>query len=453
MSGSEDVVRLGREIFKRMVAVQNNTGIYPPNHPAVIEPAEEMCELLKQLFAEDCPRVSFSIVNAEIYVERLLLREESIRCADFIGLLMGKGVNNLLFDPTVTPESISTFFSFLGPKNGRGEGPGVLKELVKGAGVKGIGFEELVAIDLTEDVYEMKGSLQNPTKAANDSYDGALQYMETLSQDILSNGIIDSGSMNMVISALIGDFLTDKDAIVGLMSIKNYSEHLFHHSVNVALTCLVIATRLNLLEEMMTTVGVSGLLHDIGKLRTPRDILDKPGKLTDEEWEIMKLHPTEGAQMLMRYESLGELPVIAAMQHHAGADLSGYPSMKGKKPPHMIARIVSIADVYEAMTAERSYRRPCSVNDAMGVLMAGAGKQFDPQLLKMLVDAVGVFPPGSRVRLKTGQIAVVVEPNDGDPFHPKVRPIGSDFGEEDLIDTSEDPVNYAVVAIADSPES
>jgi len=260
MTESADILDSGREIFKRLVAVENNVVIYPPNHPALIEPAAEICELLKPLFV-DRQRVSFSIVNSEIYIEKHLLREESIRHSGFIRLLMDRGVNNLLFDSRVTPESITMFFSFVNVKGEPEGGPGSLKSLIRRAGVVGIGFEELVAFD----VYELKDEPQD-VSAAHASYDGALECMETMSHDILSNRGIDIASLNVVISSLMGDFLNKKDAIIGLMSIKNYNEHLFHHSVNVALTCLLIANSLNLTEEMVRTVGVSGLLHDIGKL-------------------------------------------------------------------------------------------------------------------------------------------------------------------------------------------
>ncbi len=451
MTESADILDSGREIFKRLVAVENNVVIYPPNHPALIEPAAEICELLEPLFV-DRQRVSFSIVNSEIYVEKHLLREESIRHSDFIRLLMDRGVNNLLFDPGVTPESITMFFSFVNVKGEPEGGPGSLKSLIRRAGVVGIGFEELVAFDLTEDVYELKSEPQG-VSAAHASYDGALECMETMSHDILSNRGIDIAALNVVISSLMGDFLNKKDAIIGLMSIKNYNEHLFHHSVNVALTCLLIANSLNLTEEMVRTVGVSGLLHDIGKLQVPKDILDKPGKLTDDEWAILKQHPIEGAKELTKYDSLGELPVLAALEHHTGCDHSGYPVLRRKSVPHAISRIISIADVYEAMTAKRSYRNACTAHQAMGVLMDGAGNRFDPLLLKLLLDIVGAFPPGSRVRLRTGQEAVVVEANEGDPFHPIVRPVGADPAEESLINIADDPAKYAGTGIANSAET
>ena len=451
MDGTERIIESGRELLKRLIAVENNVGIYPPKHPAVLEPAIEICETLGSLFA-DRDIVSFAIVNSEIYFERQLLSEESIRYADFIRLLMRHGVNTLTFDPKVTPEAITVFFSYINMKGEDEVGGKSLKRLLKSADVAGIGFEELVALDIAEEVYEMKGGPQGVAEK-HSSYDDALECMGSVEQDVMSGRGIDMDSLRAVVSSLMGDFLNDRDAIMGLLSIKNYNRHLFHHSINVAITCLLIAGKLGLSEDMLQIVGISGLLHDIGKLKVPPEILDKPGKLTDREWDVMRSHAIEGAQMLMRYENLGDLPVLAAMEHHAHYDLSGYPKLRRKKMPHAIARIIAVADVYEAMTANRTYRPACSVHQAMSVLMAGVDTQFDPMLLKLLLNAVGVFPPGSLVRLRTGQTAVVVEANDGEPFNPKVSPVDPSTGEPSknvVIDTAERPVEYAVIGLADS---
>jgi HD-GYP domain-containing protein (c-di-GMP phosphodiesterase class II) len=200
-------------------------------------------------------------------------------------------------------------------------------------------------------------------------------------------------------------------------------------------------------------VGVAGLLHDIGKLKVPREILNKPAKLTDDEWEIMKRHPLDGAQILMRYENLGDLPVLAALEHHVGYRISGYPQLDANTPPHAISRIVCVADVFEALTASRCYR-PAFKNakEAVNVLISGSGKNFDPLLVKLFLNVVGAFPVNTTVLLSTGETAVVVAVNQDKPFWPKVRMIDettrTPFG--NIIDISENPAEYAVAGVAET---
>ncbi len=450
MANHEDMLDIGREILHRMVAVEKNVAIYPSNHPAVMEPANEICELLRPLFAHNSD-VSFNIVKSEIYVEKHLLNEESIQQAGFIRLLMERGVNSLKLAKGITPGSVASFFSLINEKKQDADAPEEeLKNRLKREGIVGIEIERLVALQFAGDTYQL-AEQDEDDMTSRASYEQALEHMALVEEDVLSSHPIDVTGLRSVISLLMEEFIADRSAVINIMSLKNYDEHLFHHSINVAITCLLIASRLPLENELTKTVGLAGLLHDIGKLKVPLEIVNKPGKLSEAEWDIMRRHPIEGAQILMRYQSIGDLPVLAALEHHAGYDLSGYPTIKGKSRPHMLARIVSIADVYEAMTAKRSYHAGRNVQKAVDVLIEGIAKQFDPLLVKVLLNTVGVFPPGSLIRLETGQTAIVVEPNEGNPFLPKVRTFDDEEGLQNgaLIDTSEDPTRYAVIGIAE----
>jgi putative nucleotidyltransferase with HDIG domain len=451
MTDSDALIHSASDILAQAVALAKNVAIYPPKHPSVLAPAEEMRNLLKRLFPER-PRVSFHIVNSEIYVEKQLLRAESLKYSDFLQMMTQRGINSLIFSPDVTPDSLAVFFSLLNDSKETSFSGESLKARMKEQGVTGIDFERLVALDMAKDVYDLVEDKADAALARS-SYQEALECMQLIEQDLSSNRTIDVNTLQKAVASLMEEFLSERDAMMGIMGIKSYDEYLFHHSVNVAITSLLIASKLSLDADQMKTVGIGGLMHDIGKLKIPREIMNKPGSLDESEWIVIKRHPIEGAKILMRFETLGELPVLAALEHHAGYDLTGYPALKGKEHPHALACIVGIADVYEAMTANRSYRRAQSVNRAVSVLLEGAGTQFDPLMLKLFFSTVGVFPPGSTVRLKSGELAVVIEPNEDNPFHPKVqiiRPRSANPADSPLINTAEDPSKYAVVSVADS---
>jgi putative nucleotidyltransferase with HDIG domain len=448
MSDSGSIIYLTGEIIPRMVAVLRNVGIYPPMHPSVIEPAAEACKLLKGLFARR-PQVSFHLVNSELYVERQLLRAESIKYTDFISTLAGRGVNGFSLSSDITPKSLSVFFSLISGKEACPDKES-LRIRIKNEGITGIKLEELVPIGLAEEVYELVEQ-NGGSDTAQASYNGALGCMEMVERDVLDNRPVNEQTLQMAVSSLMEDFLNDREAMVGAMSIKNYDDCLFHHSVNVAITSLALASRLSFDHRQMRLVGVAALLHDIGKVKIPREILNKPAKLTEKEWIIIRRHPIEGAQILMRHDKLDELTVFAALEHHAGYDLSGYPTLRGRRHPHALARIISIADVYEAMTSVRTYRPALRLTNAVEALIQGAGTQFDPLLVKLLLNIVGAFPPGSVVRLDSGETATVVQPNEDKPFFPKVRIVGgsSDPSESPIIDTADPASGYVVVGVAE----
>jgi len=449
MTESDLILSGGVEILKRMVTVWKNVAIYPIEHPSVVEPAKEICELLKPIFIEH-PLLTFNIVNFEIYIENQLAVEESMKYPDFIQLLMSRGVNNLMLEPGITPKSIAVLFLLIHEKQTGEISEDHLKIKLKENGCTGISFETLIGMEIREDVYELAAKKSVTAQA---SYDSAVEHLKSFEEDVLANKAVSAGMLRTVASSLMGDFLGDDGAAKGLVNIKNYEEHLFNHSVNVAVLCLLIASRLPLSEGQVEMVGVAGLLHDIGKLKVPREILNKPGKLTKNEWEIMKRHPLDGAQILMRYENLGDLPVLAALEHHAGYDMKGYPKLDGSTLPHAISRIVCVADVFEALTANRCYRPAFrNAKEAVNILISDSGKHCDPLLVKLFLNIVGAFPVNSTVLLKTGETAVVVEVNQDKPFWPKVRMIDEitrePFG--NIIDIAENPTEYAVAGVADT---
>ncbi|GAB4332433.1 MAG: HD domain-containing protein [Candidatus Abyssubacteria bacterium] len=448
MSDQANIINAASEIIPRMVTVLKNVGIYPPMHPSVIEPAAEICRLLKGLFARR-PHVSFHLVDSQLYIEKYLLRAESIKYVDFIDALTEHGINSFALWPEITPKSLAVFLSLISGKDACPNKQS-LRNRIENEGITGITLEDLVPIGLAEEVYELVEQNQG-SETAQSSYNGALNCMEAVEQDVRENKPLNAHALQAVVSSLMEDFIDDREAMTGVMSIKNYDDYLFHHSVNVAITSLALANRLSLDHRQIRLVGVAALLHDIGKVNISQEILNKPGKLTEKEWLVIRRHPIEGAQILMRNDTLDELTFLGALEHHAAYDLSGYPTLKGKRHPHALARIIGIADVYEAMTAVRCHRPALRLQSAVEVLIQGAGRQFDPLLVKLLLNIIGVFPPGSLVRLATGETAVVVQPNEENPFLPKVRIIdaSSSLSEGPIIDTAKTPSTHAVVGVAD----
>lgn len=440
------------KMFGAIATIARNAPIYPVNHPLVTEATAEVAKMVKEC-CDGSSQLSFHIIKSELYFNTQLLPEETIKHADFIRYLVGKGISNFSLKSDVTPEAIASFFALIGKDRSGALSRQALKKWLRDANIVGIEFNTLVGVDLTENVYELVK--KESTSPAVQSYHGAVERLEVLGDDISHASNIDNNGLQETVSSLIGDFIGDRHSVLGIMSIKNYDQHLFHHSVNVAVTSLLIARKLSFTEEQMRLVCLSGLLHDLGKLKVPREIITKPDKLSEAEWSIIRRHPIEGALMLMRHDNISELAVLAALEHHAGYDLSGYPTLRGKAHPHIIARIIGIADVYEAMTANRTYRPAQTVDTAIKALLNGSGGQFDPLLVKLLLGITGVFPPGSIVRLNNGATALVVEPNEDNPFFPKVKILeGSPHTPTDgpPINTADDPSRYAVAGVADSDD-
>jgi putative nucleotidyltransferase with HDIG domain len=205
--------------------------------------------------------------------------------------------------------------------------------------------------------------------------------------------------------------LEDESILLGMTTIKNYDEYTFNHSVNVSIYSLAMGKRLGFSKKTLTELGVTALLHDIGKSKIPREILNKPDSLDEEEWRQMKKHSVLGVETVLNLKQLGEINprmVIGIFDHHLKNDLSGYPKLFRKKGVSLFGRIIQIADAYDAMTSPRIYRKdPFTPEQALAVMLRERGSQFDPILLKIFIGLVGIYPIGSLVLLDTREMGIV----------------------------------------------
>ena len=199
-------------------------------------------------------------------------------------------------------------------------------------------------------------------------------------------------------------------ALTSLVRLKRADSYTYTHSVNNCVLSVLIALNSGLAIEA-ETIGLGALLHDLGKVRLPDGILQKPGSLTDHEWSLIKRHPALGVEIAGLPDEGRTSAIEAISQHHERLDGSGYPAGLMETAVSLAGRVVAIADVYDAMTSNRSYHRAIAAPEVMRQILQDAGKLFDPDLVRTFIAAVGLFPVGSLVRLTTGELAVVATVN------------------------------------------
>jgi hypothetical protein len=206
--------------------------------------------------------------------------------------------------------------------------------------------------------------------------------------------------------------------------VKSYDEYTYYHMMNVCILSLALGQAIGLRQDQVATLGLGALLHDVGKVRVPREILQHDGALSEEQWRIIQRHPVDGAALiLLTGKEMFNPAVSIVMEHHAAYDLSGYPRLSGRPRPAVAARMVAVADCFDAITSKRSYREPEDRRQALSILQAGAGRGFDPLVVRSFVRLLGLFPIGSLVLLSTGEVAMVVRNHDRLLSRPVVRVI------------------------------
>jgi putative nucleotidyltransferase with HDIG domain len=232
-----------------------------------------------------------------------------------------------------------------------------------------------------------------------------------------------------VVKEILADVRSHHKVMSVLMDVQSADQYTFHHSLNVTIYSLALAMARNYTEKQLIEVGLGAILHDVGKLTVPNEILSKPGKLTDEEFAIVKEHTTNGFESLRRIHDIPLLCAHCAFQHHERLDGSGYPRGLVGDDIHEYAKIISIADVFDALTSDRSYRNAMLPHMAMEVIYSGAGTLFDFELVHTFRNTISMYPIGMTVKLSNGYKGVVVDHNHQLPSRPVIRLIEDNEGQ------------------------
>ncbi len=214
--------------------------------------------------------------------------------------------------------------------------------------------------------------------------------------------------------------ITENDAVaVDIDMLKVSDEYTFKHSVDVATIAMIIAKKHGLKDKEIYDIGIAGLLHDVGKSQIPNEVLNKPDRLTDEEFAIMKKHSLFGYNILKNKPEISDMIRLGVLQHHEKINGRGYPLGVTKEKICLYARILAIADVYDALVTERPYKSAFTKRDAVEMLMAMT-EELDIDVMKSFLESVILYPVGSQVTLSNGEIARVLENNHECILRPKV---------------------------------
>lgn len=256
-----------------------------------------------------------------------------------------------------------------------------------------------------------------------------------------------------VTQSIVESILASKDVIIQLADLKSHDNYTFAHSVNCCVVGTVLGHKLGLPESKLKDLAMGLMLHDIGKTTIPLEVLNKPGKLTEAEFEKMKEHARAGFDILREIFSLSAHAKIVVLQHHERFDGTGYP--KGLKGPdiHLYGQIGAIADVYDAMTSDRTYRKRLLPHEAIEFLMGNADRYFSRDLVTTFVASIAPYPIGTLVKLSTGEAAIVTEIDMGFATRPTVRvvqdPSGRELANPRTVDLRKDRAIAITKVIAD----
>ncbi|NNM75322.1 HD-GYP domain-containing protein [Sphingomonas sp. ID1715] len=292
------------------------------------------------------------------------------------------------------------------------------------------------------------GAVQQPAATFAGSYGRAVKLfgrskrvVSAMYSDVRLGKAIKAEKLVPLVDEITSSIDQNPQAFISIAQLKSRHEYHYMHSVAVCALMINLARELRFGEAAVRDAGMAGLLHDIGKAVMPPEVLDKPGALSDEEYEVMKTHPVRGRDLLARSSGVNHNALDVCLHHHERFDGTGYPDGLTGDRITLFARMAALCDVYDAVTSERCYKRPWTPVEAVQTMRGWTG-HFDPDMFEIFVKSVGIYPVGALVRLKSGRAAMVIGENPEDPsrppllsvadaLHPEVERI--DLGSDEIV--------------------
>ena len=408
------------DVLRRFAAGVRASQLYAREHPLLARNVEGLLAALKPLL-QGVPSLAIGIVGGQFVVADTPLPKASAAMGELIKRLEEQQIERIAFERGVTHDEVLGFVLAVGAGGKRG---------VEALACPHIRVGRITAED------RRSGGVASDMAAIQRLYASSVGAAEAVWDAAATEGQPDLPGALQAIDGLADAVTQNRTAIVALTAMRSYDNYTFTHMVNVSILTMGQARALGIEGRLLREFGLSALMHDIGKVRTPKEILNKPEKLTDDEFAIMRRHTVDGAEILRRTPEMPTLAPVVAFEHHLRLDGTGYPVGVRRSALNLGTMLCSIADVYDAMRSQRGYQEAFPTDRILAVLKRNDGLQFDQHLIRRFVQLLGIYPPGNLVRLNTGEIAVVVQVHAPDPYRPRVRVIFSANGS--ALDTPQD---------------
>lgn len=383
-------------------------GLYEEGHPARERVVDDVHEAVQRL-QEVTPRPEFTFLGEEIILDRRPIR--SLKNWDWSGRLAGMGIQRLEFIGPVTRDDLDVFLEEV---HGRFAGGTVDTAEVRQSRPTNIRFG-LVGLEGEGDLVDGGESSLIQTELASTL--GYTLREELDAVDWLHSELKEGHQLHMLEAETLVRSLSvamhgDQDFLIPLLRLKQFDQYTTTHAMNVSVLAMALAEFIGLGPTEIRTFGISGLLHDLGKVTIPEEILNKPGKLTDEERALMNNHTIEGARIIMETEDHLDLAAVVAYEHHIKLNGAGYPSMRYARRCHQASDMVHVCDVFDALRTHRPYREAWEQERVLGYMEEGAGTEFDADLVHAFIKMIRQW--SHRIASIEAPDAAVVAADDDD---------------------------------------
>jgi len=356
--------------------------LYQPGHPARERVIDRSLQLLRGMLSLD-KYPEFSFLGDEVVYGKTSLRD--LRDWDWSKRFVALGVQRLEFDPDVTRDD---YVEFLEEMSTRLNAPGAAIDTAEARQMTKRKSIRYGAVGIKSETEEARKVLEKEILTATINFQlseeiDAIKYMH---EEVLKNGGLPLLEAEAVVRSLSVAMHGESEMMLPLLMMKEFDQYTTTHCLNVSVLTMALAEHLGLNPRDVRTFGVAGLLHDLGKVKIPMEILNKPGKLTDDERAVMQAHTTEGAKLIITSDRELDMAAAVAYEHHIMLNGGGYPKRHYQRDVHKASTLVHVCDVYDALRTNRPYRAAWEADKVLSYIEEKAGSEFEPQISGKFVE-------------------------------------------------------------------
>jgi HD-GYP domain-containing protein (c-di-GMP phosphodiesterase class II) len=434
----ERFAKLGMEFFRLLYATLKTASLYEANNNRYISQAKEFRQLVAEVFTEG-NKLSFVYRGGYFFLNnfRVALDTSDQEASEYFSeKFIALNIDGFEISHQADSREIDRFiFSFTHFK--AGDDPVESFEQLKERLDK-LQIENIHLVKISEKNADQPKEIDKNSKArARKVFFQAIGTVQDIISQAKTGAGINLTKTKRVVQGMVDQIIEDEPAMMELTILRDFDNYTYIHSVNVCVLSLILGHHLNLDKRRLSDLGVGALLHDIGKIDLPASLINKTETFDDMDWQQMRMHPVYGVKSIIRTRGTDRSSVRAiatSYEHHISYGGGGYPELLQKRTPCLFAQIVAICDTFNAMTSGRVYhKRRMSGDEVITNMVNRAGKDFNPLLLKVFINVIGVFPVGSVVRLNNDEVAIVSRNNPDNLESPEVKIIADRDGLKDEI--------------------
>ncbi|PYT17173.1 MAG: hypothetical protein DMF51_03025 [Acidobacteria bacterium] len=420
-----DVAGLSAVTLRALGAAVLHRRMYPPEHPIASRALTSLSLYLERLLSR-VEEWRLALVGSKLMAGGHPIDEGAEGSLPFLDGLKARGIETIAFKRGLDVEELRRFISLmiLDPKWFAGTS---LQDLMAKEGIRSIEAGRLVLDDPVE-ADRVKVVRDETGPELSEAYDNALAFIEEAAGALHEGRRISMEDAESFVRLVASQMQQDRSPFLILTALKAHHAYTFTHIINVCILTVAQIEALGGAPQALREFGLASMMHDIGKTLLPGEILSKPGKLTPEEFALVQRHPQDGVHILRETPGVPDLALIVALEHHMRYNHGGYPHRRHPRPLHPCSLMTNLADTYDAMRSRRAYQEEFPPEKVAAVISERAGTDYHPQLSLAFLQLMGAYPPGTRVRLDTGEEGVVVRVNPGNPYRPVIRMLRDSSG-------------------------